>query len=215
MRTWDELRVILAGLASQNPGPLTSWPDPDRDDAQPPFELELEPWATDTARDLHARFGRDVRLMVGALRYPERALAAEPVVAGPPPPELDPAQISVALDGPLTVRSGGLAHHGLVVRNLGASDVLIGTTGELIAEVVDPVSAAVVGGYAGAVRLMLTTFTVAPGAARRVPLLVGTASLVPSLGYAIPPGEWGLRATLDPAAGRAVRTPSLPVTITT
>ena len=76
------------------------------------------------------------------------------------------AQISVALDGPLTVRSGGLAHHGLVVRNLGASDVLIGTTGELIAEVVDPASAAVVGGYAGAVRLMLTTFTVAPGAAQ-------------------------------------------------
>jgi hypothetical protein len=45
-------------------------------------------------------------------------------------------------------------------------------------------------------------------------MLVATASRVPDLGYAIPPGQWGIRVTLDPAAGRAVRTPPLPVTVT-
>jgi hypothetical protein len=214
MTTWDDLKLVLARLASEVPEPLTSWPDPEHDNGrQPPFSIELEPWATDVAHDLHTRFGSDVQLMVGALRYPERVLPAPPA-PGPQVPGLDPAQISVTLDGPLQVRTGEMAHHGLLVRNLGARDVVIGTTGELIAEVVDPATGQVVGGYPGAVRLMLATFTVAPGAAERVPLLVATASLVPDLGYAVPPGEWAVQATLDPATGQPVRTPPLPVTVT-
>jgi hypothetical protein len=214
MTTWDELKLVLARLASTDPEPLTSWPDPDHDDGrQPPFTIELEPWAIDAARELHAQFGTDVRLMVGAMRYPDCLLPAPPP-ASPAVPELDPAQISVSLDGPLSVRSGAMAHHGLLVGNLGARDVVVGTTGELIAEVVDPATGEVVGGYAGALRLMLATFTVAPGAAKRIPLLVATASLVPDLGYAVPPGDWGVQATLDPAGGSAVRTPPLPVTVT-
>jgi hypothetical protein len=55
---------------------------------------------------------------------------------------------------------------------------------------------------------------VAPGATERIPLLVGTASFVPDLGYAVPPGEWGVQANLAPAAGTAVRAPALPLTIT-
>ncbi|MGH3397020.1 MAG: hypothetical protein ACRDPO_20260 [Streptosporangiaceae bacterium] len=214
MTTWDELKPILTRLASSDPVPLTSWPDPAQDDGrQPPFAIELEPWAIDVAQDLHGKFGDDVQLMVGALRYPERTLPIPPT-AGPPVPVLDPAELSVTLDGPLSIRSGTMAHHGLVVRNLGRRDVVIGTTGELIAEVVDPATGEVVGGYAGAVRLMLQTFTVAPATAKRIPMLVATASRVPDLGYAIPPGQWGLQVTLDPAAGAAVRTPPLPMTVT-
>jgi len=214
MTTWDELKPVLARLASENPVPLTSWPDPDQDDGrQPPFAIELEPWATDVARDLHARFGDDVQLMVGALRFPERMLPVPPT-EGPPIPDMDPDELAVALDGPLSVRSGTMAHHGLVVRNLSRRDVVIGTTGELIADVVDPATGEVVGGYSGAVRLMLETFTVAPATAKRIPMLVATASRVPDLGYAIPPGQWGVQVTLDPAAGRAVRTPALPMTVT-
>lgn len=214
MTTWDDLKIVLTRLASEDPAPLTAWPNPAADDGrQPPFEMELEPWATGAARELHSRFGSDVRLTVGALRYPERVLTGLPPAARPPAPDLDPAQISVTLDGPLSVRSGGLAHHGLLVSNLGAQDVVIGTTGELIADVVDPASGQVVGGYAGVVRLMLRAFTAVPGATERVPLLVATASFVPDLGYSVPPGQWGIRATLDPAAGHAVRTPVLAMTV--
>jgi hypothetical protein len=213
MTTWEDLSTELARLAAQTPGPLTSWPDPEQNGGQPPFDIELEPWAIDVAQDLHTRFGSAVRLMVGALHYPER------VLPGPPPPvsqapQLDPEELAVELDGPLTIRSGTAAHHGLLIRNLGDRDVVVGTTGELIADVIDPASGKVVGGYQGAVRLMLQTFTVQPGATQRIPLLVATASLVPELGYAIPPGQWGAQATLDPAAGQAVRTPPLPITIT-
>jgi hypothetical protein len=214
MTTWDDLKLVLARLSSADPLPLTSWPDPDRDDGlQPPFAIELEPWAIDIAHDLHARFGDDVQLRVGALCYPDRTLPVTPA-QGPEAPELDPEELAVALDGPLSVRSGEMAHHGLMVRNLGHRDVVIGTTGELIADVVDPETGKVVGGYPGAVRLMLQTFTVPPATVRRIPLLVATASLVPDLGYAVPPGEWSVQATLDPAAGRAVRTPKLPMTVT-
>lgn len=213
MSTWEDLRYILAGLAEADRVPLTSWPDPDSgDDRAPPFEIELEPWATEVARELHARFGADVRLTVGALRYPERSLAAPR--PDHPAAALDPGRLAVALDGPLSLPSGGMAHHGLLVGNRGDRDLVIGSTGELIADVTDLETGQVVGGYAGPVRLMLATFTVPPGVTERVPMLVATASFVPGLGYAIPPGRWGVQAVLDPAAGQAIRTPPLEITIT-
>lgn len=214
MTTWDDLKPVLIRLAAADPMPLISWPDPGHDDdREPPFAVALEPWAAQVAQQLHERFGGDLQLTVGALRYPE-CVPMVPLEAAPQVPELDPEQLTVALDGPLTVRSGEMAHHGLLVHNLGRHDVLIGTTGELIADVVDPATGDVVGGYSGAVRLMLQIFTVAPDKQERIPMLVATASLVPDLGYAIPPGQWGVRATLDPAAGSPVRTPSLPLTVT-
>jgi hypothetical protein len=52
----------------------------------------------------------------------------------------------------------------------------------------------------------------------RIPLLVGTASSRPELGYAVPPGEWGIQVTLklgqDPRSPLLRRTPILPLTIT-
>jgi len=214
MTTWDELKPVLVRLAAADPTPLVSWPDPGHDDGrEPPFGIELEPWATQVAQELHDRFGDDLQLTVGALRYPE-CLPMMPLEAAPQVPELDPEQLKVALDGPLAIPSGQMAHHGLLVHNLGRRDVLIGTTGELIADVVDPATGDVVGGYSGGVRMMLQTFTVGPAKQERIPMLVGTASLVPDLGYAIPPGQWGVRVTLGPAAGHPVRTPSLPITVT-
>jgi predicted DNA-binding protein (UPF0251 family) len=41
-------------------------------------------------------------------------------------------------------------------------------------------------------------FGVAPGQIERLPLLIGTASCTPRLGYAIRPGDWGIQATLTP-----------------
>ena len=60
-----------------------------------------------------------------------------------------------------------------------------------------------------------------PGGARRDragSLLIGTASSIPRLGYTIPPGDWGIQATLTlgphPRDSPRRRTPILPLTIT-
>jgi hypothetical protein len=75
-----------------------------------------------------------------------------------------------------------------------------------------------VGGFAGPQTLPLIIFRVAPGRTERVPLLIGTASFTPRLGYAIPPGNWAMQATLTlgphPRASPRKRTPILPLIIT-
>ena len=75
-----------------------------------------------------------------------------------------------------------------------------------------------VGGYSGAQTLPLKFFLAAPGGSARIPLLIGTASVTPRLGYTVPPGEWGIQATLklgpDPRSPSRRRTPILPLTIT-
>ena len=103
--------------------------------------------------------------------------------------------------------------HGLLVTNLTSRAAQIDTSGSLIADVVDPRTGAVTGGYSGFVFTMLRSFTVPAGQTTRVPLLVATDSFRPDLGYAIPAGDWGVQAILDPALGQAVRTPILPITI--
>jgi hypothetical protein len=215
MATWDELSTTLALLERQNPRPLTHWPQPGTRQRQPPpFRIGLAAWATATAEQLHQQFGADVKLTVGALRYPQRTPAASAGPGPPPPPQLNPDQVQVALDGALSIQSGRLAQHGLMITNLASRPLQINTSGSLIAQVVNPATGAVVGGYSGPVHATLMTYTAAPRATERIPLLVGTDSFVPELGYAIPPGQWGIEATLDPALGQAVRTPILPLTIT-
>ncbi len=58
----------------------------------------------------------------------------------------------------------------------------------------------------------------AAGSTERIPLLIGTASFTPELGYLLPPGSWGLQAPLDLAPDLRTRhrrlTPVLPLTIT-
>lgn len=214
MAAWDELRTILSRLADQDPMPLTGYPDPRHHHGPPPFRICVASWATSVAEDLHQRFGDDVILTVGALRYPQRTPTASTRPGTPPPQQLSPAQAHVALDGPLTIRSGHLARHGLLVTNLATCPLEAWTSGSLIAQVVNLQTGAVVGGYSGPVRAMLRIYTVEPGATEHIPLLVGTESFVPELGYAVPPGQWGIQATLDPAFGHALRTPILPITIT-
>jgi hypothetical protein len=37
-------------------------------------------------------------------------------------------------------------------------------------------------------------FRVAPGTTERIPLLIGTASFQPELGYTVPPGSWASKS---------------------
>lgn len=121
MATWDELKIILARLEDADPGPLISWPGPEDDTGrQPPFQIELAPWAADVAAELHARFGADVELRMGALQYPQRTAAgSQPGRPRAPLPEAEPAEIEIALGRPLRISSGHAALHGLLVSNYG------------------------------------------------------------------------------------------------
>lgn len=146
MAIWDDLSIVLARLADQDPRPLTHWPQPgSRQNQPPPFRVGLAAWATATAEELHQRFGPEVELTVGALRYPQRTL---PQGLAPPGqaalPQLDPAQIRAALDGPLSIRSGHWVRHGLLVANLTSQAAEIDTSGELIPDIVDTATGAVI-----------------------------------------------------------------------
>jgi hypothetical protein len=240
---WDELKVVLARLRDEQPGALMQFPMPDVDEGrQPPFSICLAPWATATAEELHQQFGDDIELTVGALPYPPGRQPPHPAVTSPPADLLDPHEIAAELDGPAVVRSGHTLRHGLLLRNLTGRDLQIATNGQVTAVVVDPDTGEVVGGYAGFQTVPLIIFQVAPGQTERVPLLIGTASRTPRLGYTVPPGDWGIQATLtlvphsdteahsrpDDAHRRAIRavverhgrdlprrrTPILPLTIT-
>ena len=74
------------------------------------------------------------------------------------------------------------------------------------------------GGFSGFENRPLIMFKVAPAQTGRIPLLIGTASCAPRLGYAIPPGDWGIYATLTLGSplrdSPRRRTPVLPLTIT-
>ena len=116
------------------------------------------------------------------------------------------------------VRSGHTLRHSLLVRNLSGRDLQIATNGQVTAVVVDPQTGEVVGGFSGAQALPLVIFRVAAGATEPIPLLIGTASYTPRLGYVVPAGEWGIQATLTlgphPRDSPHRRTPILPLTIT-
>ncbi len=222
MAIWDELRLALARLLEEQPGALTRYPDPSRsEDGPPPYAISLAPWASDAAAELRTRFGDDADLTVGALPYPPGRTPRWPRHAPPPADPLDPAEAVAELDGPAVVRSGHTLRHGLLVRNRAGRDLRIATNGQVTADIVDPQTGEEVGGFSGAQFLPLIMFRIAPGATERIPLLIGTASFMARLGYAVPPGSWGLQVTLDLASGPAPepaeriprRTPVLPLTI--
>ena len=219
MTAWDELRVILTRLRDEQPGVLLGFPNPaSQEDQPPPYQITLAPTAVAVAEDLHARFRDSVKLTVGALPYPPGRPPHWPPVTEPPAELLSPHQATVELDGPAVVRSGHTLHHRLLLRNHSGYHLKIFTNGQLTTAVVDPGTGEVVGGFAGAQALPLITYRVAPGETEQIPLLTGTASFTPRLGYAVPPGSWGIQATLtlgeNPRDAPQRRTPVLPLTIT-
>jgi len=220
----EELRLTLARLLEDRPGAVTSHPDlGGSDSGPPPYPIRLAPWAEAVAAELHGRFGDRVDLTVGALPYPPAyppgGTPRRPRPSGEPAARLDPAEAEAELDGPAVVRSGHTLRHGLLVRNHAGTVLAIATNGAVTASVVDPRTDEVVGGYAGFQTLPLVMFRVPPGGTERIPLLIGTASYTGRLGYAVPPGRWGVEVTLQLTRDADVRdrvprrTPVLPLTV--
>lgn len=104
----------------------------------------------------------------------------------------------------------------LRVRNRGRADIAINTPGyQLTALVVDPASREIVGEVENIFPAVLGVFEVAAGGVRDIPLLVGTASLNPDLGWAVPPGRWAIQVALPMAGDRheAAQSPLLPIDV--
>jgi hypothetical protein len=121
------------------------------------------------------------------------------------------------------VRSGHELRHGLLVRDRSGNGLAVATSGQVTGSVVDLVTGDVVGGFTGWVHSVLVAFRVPPGGTERIPLLIGTASTTERLGYAVPPGDWGVQATLELLPDDELlydrerirrRTPVWPLTIT-
>jgi hypothetical protein len=213
MAVWDTLKVEIQRALDEHPHALVGYPDPRSDRGrEPPLGIELAPWATEVARSFHDRFGADVHLQVGALSYPDGV----PVLSHLPElePDRGPNEVAVTVETPLVVQSGQSLRSTLQVGNRTDEELRIQTNGAVTGYVVDPGTGAIVGGYSGAQILPGVTFRIAPGAFEPIPLLVGTATFVAGLGYAVPPGSWKVRAPLKLGDGRRITTPGLPITVT-
>jgi len=215
--TWDELRPVLQRLAAEQPDALESLPDPSSAyQSGPPFEIHLQAFAVDLAGELYERFGADVRLRVGVMSFPDKQLE-DPRLADPLPdlPLAEQAGLDVHLAEPLTVRSGRSIEHAVLIFNQSDVDVEVTTGGgNLLSAVLDPRTGRYVGRYFGPVLASLGGFQVAPGTQTRISVWVGTTSVVPELGYAVPPGDWHLQVIVGLADGRGLRSAPLPMTIT-
>ena len=136
--------------------------------------------------------------------------------------------MTVELEAPIVVASGHHTRGALRIHNTGTDPIVIATNGQVTAQVVDPRTGQVVGRYAGFQTLPGIYFRADAGSTVVVPVLVGTASVSPDLGYVVPAGEWAIQVVLDLEEGegsrgqsgadrparRRLRAPLLPITVT-
>jgi hypothetical protein len=177
------------------------------------IRIDLAAWATDIAATLNAKYGSLVDLHVGAMTFPTRELWVRErgfQLRGAP---AEPAGLDVDPLSPLSVRTGRSTRRDVLVTNRAARRQVLSTDGDLRSAVTDS-SGNVVGLDVGPSPLPLVGFSIQPHQSRPVPVWIGTASLVPDLGYAVPPGQWGLVIALQTASGGSMVSAPLEITIT-
>lgn len=131
----------------------------------------------------------------------------------PQRPPLLPNDVVASLGEELRVRTGHTLSSHLIVDNRSSSEIEVITNGRVTARVLDPSTCRLVGAFAGAQTMPRATFRALPGESATIPLLIGTASPAPNLGYATPPGEWVIEVTLMLEGRGSYRTPLLPITV--
>lgn len=215
LHAWERLRHELINLQDARPRVLQTSPTPDPGYRRPPVRIHLDAAAETVAADLHARYGGFVALHVGAFPYPPNPDQPRRSRSRPAQRDtVDSTEMRLELDGPLTIRSGQTHTHSLLLTNLSDRVITIETDGNLTADIIAADTGIHVGGFTGWQTQPLVTFTAAPGQTIRIPLLIGTASADPHLGYTVPPGTWMLTAPMDLADGRHLTTPALPFLVT-
>jgi hypothetical protein len=212
MAVWGGLRVDLRELLEDAPGALRGFPDPNSErSSDERLSVELAAWASDIAASLHEKYGDQIDLQVGAMPFPNTGFRPDPRLTQLHGGPAESIGLAVELAAPLTVRTGRSTTARAQVTNHSTDARVLMTNGHLQAVVVGA-DGSVVGRYTGAQRLPIVMFTVEPDERREVPVLVGTDSVVPELGYAVPPGSWSIVVEI-PTAGHAVSSP-LPCVIT-
>jgi hypothetical protein len=161
--------------------------------------LGVRLWADhmDVAASLHLRYGDAIDLRVGYFHYPDiDSGKSENLASVAEPPDLAalPQEISLSLKEGTEFRSGSHVRSQLTMRNQSTLELV---AGKLIPPIVDPTNGRVAGGYEGAVTMEMRRYQVPAGATKEVPILIGTASTRPELGYAVPPGPWAIRIHLQ------------------
>ncbi|MCW2548442.1 MAG: hypothetical protein JWN96_2902 [Mycobacterium sp.] len=212
MSSWPQVREELLRLVDLDPPALLSYPGLDAEsEPSQPFQIRLSSTALSIAEQLNKRFGSEVHLQVGALPYPPGSGEpwTQPTLREPATLDHSLEGIRLELDGPLEVESGATVEHALLVTNESSAEMTVNTNGQLAAQIVDLHDGSHVGGSAGFQRMPRVRFQMAPGETTRIPLLVGTDSYVPRLGYTIPPGPWGLTVDLDLGSRGKLRSPAL------
>jgi hypothetical protein len=212
MPGWESLRVDLRRLLEDEPGAFMAMPDPDSERYEKRIRMDLAPWATGIADELNTRYGDLVDLRVGAKSFPDGQLwIREPWsrLHGEP---AETTGLDAALLSPLTVRTGRDARREVLVTNRATQSQVLLSNGMLSSAVVDG-SGRVVGQYVGPSPSVRVGFEIGPQQSRPVPVWIGTASVVPDLGYAVPPGKWGLLVGLGTEKGSFWSAP-LEITIT-
>lgn len=212
MTGWESLRADLRHLLEQSPDALVVFPDPDSERRERRIRIDLAAGATDIAATLNAKYGSVVELHVGAMTFPTRQLrvAQHGFQLRGAPAEL--ARLDVEPISPLSVRTGRSARRDVLVTNRATHKQVLSTDGDLRSAVTDT-SGNIVGLDVGPSPLPLVGFSIEPHQSRPVPVWIGTASLVPDLGYAVPPGQWGLVIALQTDRGSMLSAP-LEITIT-
>lgn len=207
------MRVDLRELLEDAPGALRGFPDPDSErSADERLSVELAAWASDIAASLYEKYGDEIDLRVGAMPFPNTGYRPDPRLTQLDGSPAESIGLAVELAAPLTVRTGRSTTGRAQVINHSTDTRVLMTNGRLQAVVIRT-DGSVVGRYTGAQTMALVMFTVEPDERQEVPVLVGTDSVVPELGYAVPPGSWSIVVEI-PTAGHVVSSP-LPCVITT
>ena len=170
------------------------------------------------AQDLLDSYGDAVQLTVGFLGYPDPNWFDPDVPArsraAPQRPLLLPdEEILVSIDEGLTVKTGEHLRSVVHIHNAGSTGIVVLTNGAVTAYIVDPQSEVVVGAFEFAQTMPGIEFRIPPGGEVDVPLLIGTASSNPLLGYATPPGRWAIEIPLHLEDRGIFRTPLLPIDV--
>jgi len=208
--TWDDLKPALVLLRDARPQALRAYPDPRVDEGRvPPYHIELAAWAADAAADLHKHFGNDVELQVGFQQYPSGTLRG-PAITNVQP-RLLPDEIEASIEEDIEVQSGHDASVDMHLTNHGPEQIVLHT---VIGQVIDLATNRVVGALAGMQSAMLVMFRVEPEETMSIPIVLGTASLDPQLGCAIPPGRWPMQVTFSIENQERYRTPPIFITVT-
>ena len=213
MAGWESLRLDLLRLREESPGALVVWPNPHTERrSERRFRIVLAAWATEIAGTLKAKYGDVVDLQVGAMTFPGGELVASESALQLPGVPADAAGLDVEAVRPLSVRSGRYAHEELKVTNRADHTQMLMTSRDLLSTVTDR-AGNVVGRYVGPHNAGRRGLRIEPQQSQPMTVLIGTASVVPELGYAVPPGEWKLVVLLQTEEGFVLSGP-LEITVT-